>query len=319
MKTPTIEWASEPNVVILDGSEEYFKDQQIRYARSTMDDYRYILHWAGIDSDAAIANQLFEGSFIPVKKLIVIRDANKVAKKDMLVDYCESPNPDSVVVLVASTGRKPKWFTSLKCDEKAKCDKPKSWEIKDWLVEYCRGQGYTLQSSYADALQSNVGDDLYALTNELEKVFLTMREGRTTIGPSDITSVLVQHKPINPFNVLEAWCLQDSTQALRMASIYFHQSSDQYACLPLISMFLGQIEKMILFESYSKNEFKKNDVCSMMSISHYVYDKLQRQTMHWSLVDLRKAYIDMCEIESQTKRGSNGTLLINWFLSQDFS
>jgi len=317
MKTPTIDWTDEPSVVVVDGSEEYFKDQITESAKRTLDGYSSVLVWAGIDSDNAIRNHLFEGSLIPTKKLIMIRDANRVDDSGFLERYCKDPNPNHVVILIASGGRKPKWFGKLKCDEKVKCVSPKPWEYKDWVVSYCRRRGFNLDEGYAENIHANVGDDLYALSNEMEKVFLNMGD-RTTITPKDITSVLVQHKTINPFNVLKAWGAKQMSTALRMATIYFHQSTDIYACLPLISMFLGQIEKLILFESYFKSEFSKNDVCSLMGISHYVYDQLHRQSVHWNLKRLRKAYRQMCEIESMAKRGKNGPLLINWFLSQDF-
>lgn len=319
MKTPTINWASEPNVVLLMGSEDFFKDQLLGYARMALDDYRQVMFWAGLDSDTMIRNHLFEGSLVPVKKLIVIRDANKVSNEETLKKYCESPNPDAVVVLVASSGRKPNWFKGLKCNARAKCDKPKPWEIKDWVVDYCRHKGYSIPSQLAEALHSNVGTDLFALANELEKVFLNMDEGDTRIGPSDITSVLVQHESISPFKVVEAWCLQDVSQSLRMAAIYFQQSSDSYASLPLIAIFLNQIERMIHWESLSTREYRKQEICSRMGISAYVHDEIQRQVTHWSLVDLRKAYALMCEVEEKVKSGSNSQLLVNWFLSQDFA
>lgn len=319
MKIPTIEWDKEPNVVLLLGSEDYFKDQLVHYAQRTLQSYQYKLLWAGIDSDSQIKNYLYEGSLIPVKKLIIIRDANKVANEDTLKTYCENPEPNNVVVLVSSSGRKPKWFTTLKCSQKVKCEKPKPWEIKDWVSHFCTHRGYSISSQLAEALHSNVGDDLYALANELEKVFLNMKEGKSQIGPADITSVLVQHKSISPFKVIEAWCTQDVKQTLRMVSIYFQQSSDSYAAIPLIATLLTQIERMIHFESMKSCEFKKRDICERMGISSYVYDQLERQVLHWSLVDLRKAYLQMCEVELQAKRGGNGELLVNWFMGQDFS
>jgi DNA polymerase-3 subunit delta len=317
MKTPSIDWTKQPNVAVLDGSEDYFKDTLVARARETLDAYQYVLLWAGKDSDKKIQSHLFEGSLIPTQKLVVIRDANRVDDDAFLKRYCESPNPNHVVILVASGGRKPKWFGSLKCNEKVKCTSPKPWEYKDWIVQYCRSKGFTLDEKYAEPIHSNVGDDLYALSNELEKVFLNM-DDRTTVTASDITSVLVQHQTISPFNVLESWGNRQQDVALRMATVYFHQSSDRYAALPMLALFLGHIEKLIAFESYKKNEFGKRDVCDLMGISHYVYDKLNRQSIHWSLRQLRKAYRSMCEIESAVKLGKNGPLLINWFLSQDF-
>lgn len=319
MKIPTIEWHKEPNVVLLLGSEEYFKDQLVQQAQKALGSYQHKLLWAGIDSDAQIKNHLYEGSFIPVQKLIIIRDANKVSSEDTIKAYCERPESNNVVVLVSSEGRKPKWFTSLKCNQKVTCDKPKPWEIKNWVTHFCNTRGYTISSNLAEALHANVGDDLYALANELEKVFLNMKEGTSQIEPAHITSVLVQHKALSPFKVVEAWCTQDVKHALRMGSIYFQQSSDSYAAIPLIATLLNQIERMIHFESMKTCEFKKKDICKRMGISSYVYDQLDKQVLHWSLVELRKAYLQMCEVEAQAKRGGSGELLVNWFLGQDYS
>lgn len=319
MKIPTIKWASEPNVVLLLGSEDYFKDLLLQQARRSYDGYQQVSFWAGEDSDAAIKNHLFEGSFIPVKKLIVVRDANKVDSESTLTRYCDKPNTDNVLVLVSSGGRLPKWFKSLRCTEKTSCDPLKPWEIKDWVVDYCNKRGYSIASHLAEALQSNVGDDLYTLANELEKVFLNMQKGDTVIAANDITSVLVQHQTISPFKVIEAWCSQDVSQSLRMAAIYFSQTTDSYASLPLIASFLGQVERMIWFESLSKSEVPKREICSRMGISPYVHDQIQRQVTHWSLVDLRECYRLLCEVDEKTKKGSNGQLLVNWFLSHDFA
>lgn len=314
---PKIKWQEEPNVVVIGGSEEYFKDGLVQDARLILSEYTYTLLWASQESDTVIKNHLFEGSFIPTNKLIVIRDANKVGNKAFLETYCKNPNPLHVLILIGSDGRLPKWFTSLKHEAKATCTPLKPWEYKEWVQEHCRKRGFSIDSGYAESIHANVGDDLYALSNELEKIFLGMGS-RRTITPKDITSVLVQHQTINPFNVVTAWGTRQVDRALHLATVYFHQSLDNYAALPLIAMFLGQIEKLISFESYQKNDFSKTETCSLMGISPYVYDQVHRQALHWSLKELRTAYSQMCEIESQTKRGGSGPLLLSWFLSQEF-
>jgi len=316
MKTPAIDWSQGPDTAVLGGSEGFFKDAIVSSARTTLSDHDYTLVWSGIDSDSVLRNHLYEGSLIPTQKLIVVRDANK-ADKDLLKSYCENPNRDNVVVLIASDGRKAKWFKDLKTDVRVECTSPKPWEYKDWLVAYCHSQGFNLDEGYAESIHANVGDDLYALSNEMEKVFLLMGE-RKTIGPKDITSVLVQHQAISPFNALKAWSMKDFAGALRMASIYFKQAQDPYASLPMVSILLGQIEKLILFDSYTKADYTKKEMCEAMGISHYIYKELHRYSVQWRRTELRKAYRHTCEVEARIKRGGNGPLLIYWLLSQDF-
>lgn len=315
MNYPKIDWTKEPSIVVLTGAEEYFKDALVSQARRVLSGYTYNLLWAGIDSDAVLRNHLYETSFFQSNKLLVIRDANKAGQK-LLEGYTDQPCSDNVVVLVAKKGRLPKWFKALKCNQKAACDSLKPWEYKEWLVKYAQKHGYSLDDSYADAIHQNVGDDLYALSNETRKMFLYCGESKTITAP-DIQAVLFQHTTISPFMITEAWGLRKTESALRMASIYFWQAADRYAVLPIISIFLGHISKLIQFRSlYQEQAFNQSSICQLMGISSYVYDKISQQAQGWKLRELRECYTQMCEIESRTKCGANGQQLLYLFLSE---
>lgn len=308
------DWEREPNVVVLEGPEAYEKERHIRQAIEALGDYEVHVTDAQEGSSGMVESLLYDSPLIPVKRMIVIRSANRIKDKEILEAYCERPNSNNVVVLEATPGRLPKWFKDLKRNGTVKCEKPKPWEMKEWVKTYFIARGYTISLDLADAICANVGDSLYLLANEIDKIILNMGEGETRVGARDITSVLVQHQAISPFKTIESWCMKDTVSSLRMAAIYFQQNSQ--GAIPLIATFLSQIERMILFVSMRNSGFGKGDLLKEMGITSYVYEQVERQVMHWNLVELRKAYSEMVRIDQGARRGEDGTTLMYWFLSR---
>lgn len=318
MKIPSVDWYKAPRVVLVSGPEDYFKESLQESALKALDGWQAHHFDAEGGEDAPIIATLVTESFFPVRKVVFVANANKMTSVKALENYCERPDGDTVLVLIASGGKLPKWYTSLKCDQHVVCEGLKPWEYKDWVASYCRRHGYAIPEFLAEAMVANVGQDLHALGNELAKVFILMGTKRREIEMGDITAVLVQHQGLAPFKVVEAWTARQKAEALRLCAMYFHQSSDAGAALPLVATLLGQVEKMLLFLSYQTGEHAKRDVCQMMGISPFVFDQLQRQCHHWKISPLRKAYRCLCDMDYRIKTGSNGQTIVNWFLSQDF-
>lgn len=303
------------SVVIVEGSEDFFCEEEITRVQAR-NQGKNVIRVDAKDSPEDLYPALESGGLFASSNLVVVLNASKADSK-WLSKYCESPNPNHTLVLVDKPGKKAKWYVDLKRDESIQCASLKSWEYKDWVVKYCHAKGYNIDNGLAEALHANVGDDLYALSNEIEKITLKMGD-RHTITPNDVTSVLVSHQVISPVKIVSAWTAKQVDVSLRYLTLFFHQSTDAYAGLGAVAMFLGNIERMITFLSYTKSGFTKRDICDIMSISPYVYEQLQRDVSMWNLRQLRDAYVGMCEVEAKAKKGGPVINLLNCFLAKKY-
>lgn len=300
------------SVVIIEGSEAFLCEEVVSGIASEHPT-KTLMRIDAKENFEGLTQALSGGGFFPTSNLVVVTNASKSDQK-WLSHYCESPDPNHTLVLIDKPGKKAKWYTSLKRDKTIECQSLKPWEYKDWIVSYCRSKGYNIDARLAEALHTNVGDDLFALSNEIEKIILRLGGKRHTILSGDITSVLVSHQVLSPAKIVSAWAAQQNDIALKYLMVFFYQSSDPYAALGVVGMFLMTLERMITFTSYKKGGFSKRDICEIMSISPYVYDQIDRDTFSWTLKQLRQAYSDMCRIEAEAKRGKSLSNLLTCYL-----
>jgi len=148
------------------------------------DDMNYIVFHGDSTSAAEISENASTVPMFSNKKLIVVKNAEKLKAKELtsLDPYFESPSPLSCVVMIFSDGKAPKIKNKKLPTFNFSLEKGNTVSA---VVEEARRLGCKITTRAAQTLISLVGEDLKELHNELVKLSLYRVEG-TEIDIEDI-------------------------------------------------------------------------------------------------------------------------------------
>lgn len=165
-------------VYALSGNELFLQDFFIdMLKRYFLDDVsQSIIYSIGDDREDAFLSELSSISLFDDKKVIVVRQIQKLSKKgrEELLDYLISPNNKLCIVLVLD-----------KYDEKSSIQKflksnfllidvrvPFNNKIKEWVNYIVKQRNYKIDSGTIDNLISIYGDSISHMINEIDKLAL---------------------------------------------------------------------------------------------------------------------------------------------------
>jgi DNA polymerase-3 subunit delta len=318
-----IDWSSvsPPFVGVFHGKESFFKEREVQNAKKELDEYdvNEMTLDDSAQSVADVRNALStENIFIDQDSLLIFHDADRLKNEEVLENYCDDPSSSRIVLLMSRhKSRIKKWMRNLDANVVKECEEIESYNMADWIKEYSRSRGYRMKKRYAQAIVENVGSNLFAVTNELEKIFVYAGKSNS-IEKDHITSMLYQHSEMSQFDIVEEWAKQNTDKALHLMSVHYDNSSRD-PTLKILASFLHHVENLIYIRSALDNHQSKSDIQSHVGKPSFIMKKLYQQAGCWNLSELENAYWHLCDIDVSVKTGSPGRLLMEDFVLSDFS
>jgi DNA polymerase-3 subunit delta len=151
------------------------------------------------------------------KRLVIVREPEKLGDTASLEAYVRNPSPTTVLVLVSS---KPdfrlKFFQAVK--EKAvviECKTPYDDRIGAWIEAEVGNTGKSIDAEGAELLRLSVGNSLAELSNELEKLYTYVGE-RKAIDAADVAAVVGVSRQASIFDFQRALGRRNAREAFRV-------------------------------------------------------------------------------------------------------
>lgn len=315
---PKCDWSKLPPVVLISGSNEFLKSRELNRAILEFSEYRLLEYDASQDIEKALS-VLNTRSLFNDKKLVVIHAIGSAkSKKKELSAYCENPNKDTILILVTQHQKRVlKWLSSLKVSQHCSFDSIPSWDFPKWVLEEASLMGLSFPTAFADAIVMNVGEDHYALANELEKLRIYCGS-RTEVNVSDIEAVLFQHTSFSPFEVVKIWGMGDTDHAVRLYLSHLDNTPKtdwMRSVLVILGTLQDRVENLLTAKALKASGKGSDAIAKALKISPFIYtDSVVPQMKARKSVALEDAYIELARIESQVKLGGPGKLLLESFL-----
>lgn len=153
------------------------------------------------------------------KRMVVVYETQKLhpAQKDELLKYLPHVPPTSCLVLLSNTvDKRLKFYLGLKkLATEVDFSALKDQEVSDWIKQRVEKYDKKITSEGTDFLMDAVGNNLYELSNELEKLALYVRD-EESIKLEDIEAVVGYTRTENIFQLNQAIVEKNTSQALRI-------------------------------------------------------------------------------------------------------
>ena len=305
------------NLFLFTGQETYLLTQQINYWKESFLQKHGDINLLTLDADEVSLGQIMTDveaqPFLGDKRLIFIyglpekastRETKKSEKRDedlkKLASYLPKIPETSVVVFVQSEPDKRKSFYKMlaKQAEVKEFNPLKGIELGKWVTKQVNSLGGKIDKNTVDYLITTLGDDLWKLSNEIQKL------ASYTAG-EPITILLVDHICIptmeaNIFKLTDGLGEKNHKKAIH----HLHQMMAAGEDLrPVFYMVIRQFRLLLRVGDYLKKNpsVSSEAIASALKIHPFVAKNTLAQLRSFDFDELKKAYAELLEIDHRLK------------------
>lgn len=246
------------------------------------------------------------GLFAGGGRLVVVQDADvwKAADAKALAAYLEAPVPETVVALTGDVkSDSPLGKAVAKRGEVLAYDAPKK-ALPRWVSEQLARLGAKAEPDASAALVELVGDDLYELTGEIEK--LAVWAGGETITARDVQALGAGRAETSIFALTDAWGRRDVAAALTATEELLERSDRprRDELLRLAGLLANHVARVRRCQALAEEGVRPRDAAGRLKMHPFAAEKAFAQARNFSVDELRDATVRLAALDLALKGGS---------------
>jgi DNA polymerase-3 subunit delta len=263
---------------------------------------------AETSGDDAVAACNAMGLFGSGSRLIVIDgvEAWKAPDAKAVADYLKSPMPGTTLALVGSELKKDAPIAKVVAAGKGEV---LLWDVAQravarWIAEQFKVHGALAEPEACRQLAELVGDDLYDLASEVEK--LATWAGGAEVTEADVDAIVAPRAESPPWNLTDAWGIRDVGGVLREAEKMLDRTGDPLS--KTIPRIVGSLNKHVrnarAAHRLESQGLTPADAASKLGMKPYPAQKLFAQVRNFSAAELDDALVRLADLDHALKGGS---------------
>jgi DNA polymerase-3 subunit delta len=170
--------------------------------------------------------------------------------------------------------------------------------LPEWIQRRARAQGVKLAPGAVRLLADFVGDDLWTLAGEIEK--LSVYAGEATVSEEDVRALVAAVRETSVFHLVDAIVEGRSAAAIRLLRAMFREEKGAPYVLVMIERQLRHIA--VACEMLDRGE-GSGRIGQVLGLPAFALDRLIDQAGAYSAARVRAAFERLLEADLQVKRG----------------
>lgn len=274
-------------------------------------------------------NQQVKASpFLARKRMVIIKNlisenrSKSIQKEivELLDQESKNPDQDNIIVFWENTDyskskAKHALWERLKKEKFAQEFKPLSpRELNGWLEQAVKERQAKIEKAAISLLAASVGNDLWQMNNELEK--LTNYRQDKIITVNDIETMVKAKYDDDIFKFIDALGNNNKKQAVKLLSDQLNSGAEE---LYLLAMFIRQFRILLLTKDLQTDQptITKDKIAKELQIHPFVAQKALYQARNFTAGQLNNIYQMLLNIDLQIKTTSTKPkLLFDLFIAQ---
>ena len=240
-------------IYFLHGEEAYYIDAISKYiekhalTEAEKAFNQIVLYGKDIDFKDVIDNAR-QFPMMANRRVVIIKEAKDMKGMDMLASYFEKPS-DQTVLVIAHKHKKldgrSKLAKVIKKNAVVFESKPvRDYKIAEWISNYVREQGYSIDGKSSMLLGEYLGTDLSKITNEITKLTVNLEKGNT-IDANLIHDKIEISKDFNIFELQNALGKKDTAKSFLITD-YFTKNIKKHPLVMLNGSLYNYFVKVLL-------------------------------------------------------------------------
>jgi DNA polymerase-3 subunit delta len=293
---------------LIAGSDRPKVDRAVARLRSRFDaEALELLHASETSGDDAVAACNVMGLFGAGTRLVVVEgvEAWKAPDTKAVATYLKAPAPGTTLALVAGELKKDAplakavagsgelliWDVTLKA-------------IPRWIADQFKLSNTKAEPEACRLLAELVGDDLYELAGEVDK--LATWAGGDEVTEADVEALVPPRAESPPWNITDAWGARDVGAVLRETEKMLDRTGDPVSrTIPrLVGSLTRHVQRARAAHRLEEQGMSPQEAASQLGLKPYPAQKLFGQVRNFSGAELDDAVIRLAELDHALKGGS---------------
>ena len=284
-------------IYLLMGEESYFIDTLCeRLAQTILTPSEQAFNQItvyGKDSEAGqIVNLCRQMPMMGSYEVIIVKEAQQLRSIEKLAHYTSKPQNSTILIICHKEKNLDKRSALYKqCASSGvvfESVRPRDYEIGAWLGKFAASKSMSLSPKALQMLTDHLGCDIAKISNELDKLIISLPEGTKQITDTHIEERVGISKEYNNFELCNAVATFDVARSLKIAD-HMSRNTKEYPLLLTISTLFGLFHDMFII-NYLRWQTKRkgipfpNDMELMRTLKKsniYAINELKEQSARW--------------------------------------
>lgn len=306
----------------LQGDEPYFIDQIVdKLMDGILDEMQKAFNLNvlyGKDSDVATIDNMARRFPMGAEyTVVVVKEAQSLNKIEDLVYYANSPSVSSILIMAykyKTLDKRKKLHKAInKNGVLFTSDKIYDNKVPRWIQNYLSSKSIGIDPSAGVILTEFLGNDLGKISNELDKLILTLPQGQNKIHADHIEENIGISKDFNHFELMKALAKKNILKANRIIE-YFGKNQKLNNINQTISSlfyFFSKVLALHFMQSTSNRE-----IASTLHINPYFIGDYQTATRNYSKVKTVEIISILREFDLKSKGYGNPSVPADQLLQE---
>jgi len=240
-------------------------------------------------------------------QVIIVKEAQNLKKIEDLIYYAEQPLNSTILVInykYKTLDKRTKVYKALEKNfvlfESKKLYDDK---VPAWIVGYLKEKSYTIGPQETQLLTDNLGNDLSKVSNELDKIIISKKQGDTRITLDDIEQNVGISKDFNTFELNKAVGLKNIVKANQIID-YFGKNQKDHPIVLTISSLFGFFTKVLMYY-FVPNKNDKFEVAKVLGVSPFFISDYKTAAEKYNKAKVVKIISILREFDARSKGVDN--------------
>jgi DNA polymerase III subunit delta len=262
-------------VYFLAGEEPYYIDLVTDYAENNIlteaeKSFNQLVIYGEDTTVPAIIETARRFPMMASHQVVIIKEAQTVKKIEDLLIYVEKPMPSTILLInykYKSIDKRTKFYKALEVHgvyfESARL---RDYQVPAWIERYLMIKGIKTDPSASAMLTEYLGTDLHKIANELDKLIITLPQGKPMITTALIEKNIGISKDYNNFELQKAIGEKNILKANMIINYFANNPKDNPITLSISSLF-SYFSKLLTYHYLTDKS--KNNVASLLKVNPY--------------------------------------------------
>lgn len=242
------------------------------------------------------------------RRVVVVREFDKLSNGDALLPYIERPSPSTVLVLISDQPDfRLKLFKTLK--ERARVvEFGQLYEnaIPQWIVRRVEKLGKKITPEACQMILAHVGSSLREVQNEIDKLFIFVA-GKPTIDEDDVNSVVGHSKK---YNIFELQKFIGQKNLSRSVEILERMLGAGDSPVGVVVMLTKYFQKLWLLKELRAGVFSEFELAAKLHVPQFFLREYLAGTDNYSSAQLEDCFAALLDADEALKSGNGSEKLV---------
>jgi len=276
-------------VYFLAGEESYYIDLITEYIQEKVlpeseKAFNQIILYGDDTNIASIIDTARRFPMMSSHQVLIVKEAQSLKNLDDLIIYLEKPLLSTILVFnykYKTLDKRTKLFKTLESHGiYFESGRIRDYLIPAWIERYLMLKGIKTDPSASAMLTEYLGTDLHKIVNELDKLIITLPDGKPFITTALIEKNIGISKDYNNFELQKAIGEKNILKANMIVHYFANNPKDNPITLSIASLF-GFFSKLLTFHYLTDKS--KNNVAAVLKVNPFFVKEYENSATKYNV------------------------------------